>query len=103
MVAQAVRTATLASAVFSALGMKTTPAVGEERTDIIQALELGTPERLIAFCEGIQMASPIDSFAIPEPFVVNVNAISPITGIVKFVSGSRYVSLHLNVLPIKPA
>ena len=67
-VAQAVRTATLASAVFSAMGMRTTPAVDDPRTDIIQALELGTPERLIAFCQGIQMASPVDSMALPEPW-----------------------------------
>lgn len=67
-VAQAVRTATLAAAVFSMLGMKTTPEVNAARTDIIQALELGTPERLIAFCQGIQMASPVDSMAMPEPW-----------------------------------
>ena len=67
-VAQAVRTATLAAAVFSMLGMKTTPGVDATRTDIIQALELGTPERLIAFCQGIQMASPVDSMALPEPW-----------------------------------
>lgn len=67
-VAQAVKTATLAAAVFALLGMKSTPAVDASRSDIIQALELGTPERLIAFCQGIQMASPIDSMALPEPW-----------------------------------
>ena len=67
-VAQAVKTATLAAAVFELLGMKSTPAVDASRSDIIQALELGTPERLIAFCQGIQMASPIDSMALPEPW-----------------------------------
>lgn len=67
-VAQAVKTATLAAAVFESLGMKSTPAMDAPRTDIIQALELGTPERLIAFCQGIQMASPIDSMALPEPW-----------------------------------
>lgn len=67
-VAQAVRTATLASAIFGGMGMKTTPAVDAPRTDIIQALELGTPERLIAFCQGIQTASPVDSMALPEPW-----------------------------------
>ena len=48
--------------------MRSTPAPDDRRTDIIQALELGTPERLIAFCQGIQMASPIDSMALPEPW-----------------------------------
>lgn len=67
-VAQAVKTATLASAVFEDMGMKTTPRADAPRTDIIQALELKTPERLIAFCEGIQLASPIDSMARPEPW-----------------------------------
>lgn len=66
-VAQAVKTATLAAAIFDDLGMMTTPKLDAPRTDIIQALELGTPERLIAFCQGIQTASPIDSMALPEP------------------------------------
>ena len=67
-VAQAVKTATLAAAIFDDLGMMTTPKLDAPRTDIIQALELGTPERLIAFCQGIQTASPIDSMALPEPW-----------------------------------
>ena len=67
-VAQAVKTATLAAAVFTDIGMKTTPDVNEPRTDIIQALEMGTPERLVAFCQGIQAASPVDSMAVPEPW-----------------------------------
>ena len=67
-VAQALRTAVLAAAVFGGLGMRTTPGVEDPRTDIIQALELGSPERLIAFCQGIQMASPVDSMALPEPW-----------------------------------
>ncbi len=67
-VAQAVKTSVLASAVFDAMGMHTTPRYDARRTDIIQALDLGTPERLIAFCQGIQSASPIDSMALPEPW-----------------------------------
>ncbi len=67
-VAQAVKTATLAAAVFEDLGMETTPSVEAERSDIIQALTLGKPERLVAFCQGIQSASPIDSMALPEPW-----------------------------------
>lgn len=67
-VAQAVKTSILAAAVFDAMGMHTTPHYTQRRTDIIQALELGTPERLIAFCQGIQSASPIDSMALPEPW-----------------------------------
>jgi len=69
-VAQALRTATLAAAVFGGMGMRTTPAVDGDRTDIIQALELGDPQRLIAFCQGIQSASPVDSMAMPEPWAM---------------------------------
>lgn len=67
-VAQAVKTSVLAAAICEDLHMRSTPASDAPRTDIIQALELGTPERLIAFCQGIQMASPIDSMALPEPW-----------------------------------
>ncbi|NLO86865.1 MAG: hypothetical protein GX096_15775 [Clostridiales bacterium] len=67
-VAQAVKTAILAAAIFDGLGMNTIPRFDDVRSDIIQALELGAPEKLIAFCQGIQMASPIDSMALPEPW-----------------------------------
>ena len=48
--------------------MHTTPGANAVRSDIIQALELGTPQRLIAFCQGIQASSPVDSMAMPEPW-----------------------------------
>ncbi len=67
-VAQAVKTSILAAAICEEMSLKSTPASDERRTDIIQALEWGNPERLIAFCQGIQMASPIDSMALPEPW-----------------------------------
>lgn len=67
-VAQAIKTACLAARVFEDLGMTTTPASCEPRADIIQAIQMRSPERLIAFCQGIQMASPIDSMALPEPW-----------------------------------
>ena len=67
-VAQALKTAVLAARVFENLGMKTTPAALSPRADIIQAIEMGTPQRLIAFCQGIQAASPVDSMAMPEPW-----------------------------------
>ena len=67
-VAQAIKTACLAARVFEDLGMLTTPASDEARADIIQAIQMKTPERLVAFCQGIQMASPIDSMALPEPW-----------------------------------
>ena len=67
-VAQAIKTACLAARVFEDLGMTTTPASDAPRADIIQAIQMRTPERLVAFCQGIQMASPIDSMALPEPW-----------------------------------
>ena len=67
-VAQAIKTACLAARVFEQLGMTTTPPSDESRADIIQAIQMNTPERLVAFCQGIQMASPIDSMALPEPW-----------------------------------
>lgn len=67
-VAQAIKTACLAARVFEILGLQSVPGSMEKRSDIIQAIRLETPERLIRFCQGIQMASPIDSMAMPEPW-----------------------------------
>lgn len=67
-VAQALKVAVFAAALFEGMGMPTAPRYDAARGDIIQALELGTPERLIAFCQGIQAASPVDSMAAPEPW-----------------------------------
>ena len=67
-VAQALKTALLASRIFEILGMETSPASAETRADIIQAIKMQTPERLVAFCQGIQTASPVDSMAMPEPW-----------------------------------
>ena len=67
-VAQALKTAMLASRIFENLGLETSPSSGERRADIIQAIKLNTPERLVAFCQGIQTASPVDSMAMPEPW-----------------------------------
>ncbi len=65
-VAQALKTAILAARIFDRLGMKTSPAYDAPRADIIQAVEMGTPERLTALCRGIQAASPVDSYVVPE-------------------------------------
>lgn len=67
-VTQALKTAILTARVFERMGMKTTPAFDAPRADIIQAVEMQKPERLIAFCQGIQAASPIDASAVPEPW-----------------------------------
>ena len=67
-VCQALKTALLAARLFENLGMKSSPGSTEPRADIIQAIQMETPERLVAFCQGIQSASPIDSMALPEPW-----------------------------------
>ena len=66
--AQAKKTAALAAYVFGRLGCKVSPSWREDRHDIIQTLYLGSPERLCAFCRGIQYASPVDSYVTPEPW-----------------------------------
>ncbi len=67
-VAQAVKGAVFAAALFARLGYKTLPLPTDMRGDIIQAIQLDEPEKLIAFCGGIQKYSPVDSFAAPEPW-----------------------------------
>lgn len=67
-VAQAVKGAIFAAGVFESLGFNTSPKSTEARGDIIQAIELGNAENLIAFCRGLQFNSPVDSFAAPEPW-----------------------------------
>lgn len=67
-VAQALKTAMLTARVFENLGFATTPPAFQRRADIIQAVRLESPERLIAFCQGLQAASPVDSMAEPQPW-----------------------------------
>lgn len=67
-VCAALKTSVFAAAFFGQLGFEAFPKYNEKRTDIIAALKLGDPEKLIAFCEGIQSGSPIDSFVSPEPW-----------------------------------
>ena len=87
-VAQAIKTACLAARVFEDLGMTTTPASSEPRADIIQAIQMRSPERLIAFCQDIQMASPIDSMALPEPWAMPGYTDEVIMAAGTFVSGA---------------
>ena len=67
-VTSAVKTAAFALSLFDLLGFPTRPRFDEYRTDIIGAIELGTKEGLVAFCQGIQKGSPVDSFVSPEPW-----------------------------------
>lgn len=66
-VGEALKTAVFAARLFEKLGFEVTPAANEYRADIIEAIKLENSENLIAFCQGIQSGSPIDSSATPYP------------------------------------
>ena len=66
-VASAVKTAVFASRILERLGYNVNPKYDEPRADIVQTIELGSADKLIKFCQGIQMGSPIDSNVVPEP------------------------------------
>ena len=66
-VASSVKTAVFASRILERLGYNVNPKYDEPRADIVQTIELGSAEKLIKFCQGIQKGSPIDSNVIPEP------------------------------------
>ncbi len=66
-VGEALKTAIFASALFKLMGYEVTPEYDEKRGDIIQAIMLKEKESLIAFCKGVQMGAPVDSFVTPIP------------------------------------
>ena len=66
-VASSLKTAVFASKMLEELGYNTKPKFDEKRGDIVQTLIFKDKEKLIKFCQGIQMGSPIDSFVVPEP------------------------------------
>ena len=66
-VSECLKSAVFLASLMESEGYKVSPASGAYRSDIVQAVELGTPERLKAFCEGIQSGSAVDSFVTPEP------------------------------------
>lgn len=66
-VAGAEKGAIFAANLYEPLGYRCVPGAKEERHDIIQAVELGSEEGMIAFCKGIQAAAPVDSYATPYP------------------------------------
>ena len=66
-VASSMKTAVFSSRILEKLGYNVNPKYDEPRADIVQTIELGSADKLIKFCQGIQMGSPIDSNVIPEP------------------------------------
>ncbi len=67
-VAQALKTAAFAAALMDLLGIEHAPGAEEPRSDIVQTISFGTPDRLCSFCRGIQLGAPVDSFVTPEPW-----------------------------------
>lgn len=98
--ASALKGAVLAANLYEPLGFSVLPDSREDRYDIIQAITFGTPEGVIAFCQGIQAASPVDSFVACEPAPMPGYDSQVIMAAGAFVSGS---SIELSADgPIKP-
>lgn len=87
-VCQSLKTAILAARVYEKLGYVTSPASTDKRHCIIQTIAMKTREKLIAFCEGIQSGSPVDSFAMPEPYPMPGYAVDVIMAAGAFTQGS---------------
>ena len=69
-VSGALKGAIFAANVYERLGFPVVPNGSEERHDIIQAVQLGSAERMLAFCRGIQAAAPVDSYVTPVPWAM---------------------------------
>lgn len=67
-VANSIKTAIYASRMLEKLGYNVSPKFNEKRADIVQNIEFGNAEKLIKYCQGIQMGSAIDSNSVPEPW-----------------------------------
>lgn len=98
--AGALKGAIFAANIYEKLGYGVVPNGTESRHDIIQAVELGTAEGVIAFCQGIQAAAPVDSYVTPEPWPMPGYDSDVIMAAGAFVQGS---SIELSADgPIKP-
>lgn len=98
--AGALKGAIFAANIYEDLGFVAVPDKTESRHDIIQAVTLGSPEAVIAFCRGIQAASPVDSHVAPEPYAMPGYHSDVIMAAGAFVQGS---SIELSADgPIEP-
>ena len=96
----ALKGAVFAANIYEQLGFAVVPNGNESRHDIIQAVTFGTPEGVIAFCQGIQAAAPVDSYVTPEPWAMPGYDSDVIMAAGAFVQGS---SIELSADgPIKP-
>jgi cystathionine beta-lyase family protein involved in aluminum resistance len=69
-VAEAVKGALLTASVYKGLGFRVIPELDDKRSDIIQGIEFRNKDRLISYCQGIQSASPVDSYVLPQPWAM---------------------------------
>ena len=67
-VGEALKSAVYIAALYQSFGYDVTPRWDEPRQDIVQCLGLENPDSLVAFCQGVQSGSPVDSFVLPEPW-----------------------------------
>ena len=86
--ASALKGAIFAANIYEKLGFSVVPNATEDRFDIIQAVTFGKPEGVIAFCEGVQAAAPVDSFVAPEPWDMPGYDAQVIMAAGAFISGS---------------
>lgn len=86
--ASALKNAIFAAGLFEDAGYITVPKASEDRHDIIQAVTLGTPDKVIAFCRGIQAAAPVDGHVVPEPWDMPGYDAPVIMAAGAFISGS---------------
>ncbi|WP_022767134.1 methionine gamma-lyase family protein [Butyrivibrio sp. NC2007] len=86
--ASALKGAIFAANIYEKLGFDVVPNATEDRFDIIQAVTFGKPEGVIAFCEGVQAAAPVDSFVAPEPWDMPGYDAQVIMAAGAFISGS---------------
>ncbi len=99
-VSQALKAAVICSAVFEKLGFEVDPKPNEIRHDIIQSIKFGDPDKVTAFCQGIQKGAPVDSFVTPEPWDMPGYSSQVIMAAGAFVQGA---SIELSAdAPIKP-
>lgn len=99
-VAESLKGSVFAAALLESLGYDTCPGFNEERSDIIQAIKFGNPDAVIAFCQGIQKGSPVDSFVTPMPSDMPGYDSQVIMAAGAFVQGS---SIELSAdAPIRP-
>ena len=99
-VSGALKGAIFAANIYEKLGFDVVPDGSESRHDIIQAISFHNPDALIAFCEGIQAAAPVDSYVTPEPWAMPGYDSDVIMAAGAFVQGS---SIELSADgPIKP-